>query len=127
LPHGVVDRLKAPRGPAKSYSAKRNRAEFPAFHGSDLILLSKGRSIAIIARSWLFWLALLLTGAAVFILGVVFTIALLSYGDCSAAAGYYGCAYPLAGIFVLALGCVLLILAAVAISYLCYRDWNSVD
>ena len=37
-----------------------------------------------------------------FILGVVFTIAFLSYGDCSAAAGYYGCAYPLAGIFVLA-------------------------
>ena len=86
-----------------------------------------GCSIATSARSWPFWVALLLTGAAVFILGVVFTIAFLSYGDCSAAAGYYGCAYPLAGIFVLALGCVLLILAAAAISYLCYRDWNSVD
>ena len=71
---------------------------------------------------------LLLTGASVFILGVVFTIAFLAYRDCSATAGYYGCAYPLAGMFALALGCVLLILiAAVAISFLCYRDWNSVD
>ncbi|MFZ0601536.1 MAG: hypothetical protein WAN05_09285 [Roseiarcus sp.] len=86
-----------------------------------------GRSTATSAQSWLFWPVFLLTGAAVFILGVVFTIAFLSYGDCSAAAGYYGCAYPLAGIFVLSLGCVLLILAAVAISHLCYRDWNSAD
>jgi hypothetical protein len=87
-----------------------------------------GCSIARTARSWLFWLALLLTAAAQFILGVVFTIAFLAYRDCSAAAGYYGCAaYPLAGMFVLALACVLLVLAAVAISYLCYRDWNSVD
>ena len=36
-------------------------------------------------------------------LGVVFTIAFLAYRDCSAAAGYFGCAYPLAGMFVLAL------------------------
>ena len=87
-----------------------------------------GPSIATTARSWPFWLALLLTGAAVFMLGVVFTIAFLAYRDCSAAAGYFGCAYPLAGMFVLALGCVLLFLiAAVAISYLCYRDWNSLD
>ena len=110
-------------------SQQRNRAEFPAFHSSDLILLLKGRSIATSARSWLFWSALLLTGTALFILGVAFTIAFLAFRDCSAAAGYYGCAaYPLAGMFVLALGCVLLILiAAVAISFLCYRDWSSVD
>ena len=44
--------------------------------------------------------------------------------DCSAA-GYYGCS---AGVFVPAPGGVLLILiAAVAVSFLCYRDWNSVD
>ena len=74
----------------------------------------------------MFWLVL--TGASVFILGAVFTIAFLAYRDGTAAAGYYGCDYPLAGMFVLALACVLLILiAAVAIAYLCYRDWNSVD
>ena len=85
------------------------------------------RSIATTARSWLFWLVLLLTGAAVFILGAAFTIVFFADRDCSAA-GYHGCDFPLAGIFVVALGCVLLILiAAVAISFLCYRDWNSVD
>ena len=69
----------------------------------------------------------LVDGAAVFILGAAFTIVFFADRDCSAA-GYYGCDFPLAGIFVVAPGCVLLILiAAVAISFLCYRDWNSVD
>ena len=87
-----------------------------------------GRSTATSAQSWLFWLVFLLTGASVFILGTACAMVFLAYRDCSAAASYYGCAYPLAGMFVLALGCVLLILvAAVAISHLCYRDWNSAD
>ena len=69
----------------------------------------------------------LLTGAAVFILGAACAMVFFSDRDRDAA-GYFDCAYPLAGIFVLAVGCLLLILlAAVAISYLCYRDWNSVD
>ena len=86
-----------------------------------------GRSTATSAQSWLFWLVLLLTGASVFILGTACAMVFFADRDCSAA-GYFDCAYPLAGIFVLALGGVLLILiAAVAISHLCYRDWNSVD
>ena len=87
-----------------------------------------GRSIATTARSWLFSLVLLLTGASVFIFGGACAIVFSADRDCSAA-GYYGCeAYSLAGMVVLALGGVLLILiAAVAISFLCYRDWNSVE
>ena len=88
-----------------------------------------GRSIATSARSWLFWLVLLLTGAAVFILGAACAMVFFAGSDCSAA-GYFDCAYPLAGIVVLAPGCLLLILiaiAAVTTAYLCYRDWNSVD
>ena len=63
-----------------------------------------GRSTATSAQSWLFWLVFLLTGASVFILGTACAMVFLAYRDCSAAAGYYGCAYPLAGMFVLALG-----------------------
>ena len=56
-------------------------------------------------------------------LGCACAIVFFADRDCSAA-GHYGCAaYPLAGMFVLALAGVLLILiAAVAISYLCCRD-----
>ena len=51
-----------------------------------------------------------------------------SSSSCFSRLGYFDCAYPLAGIFVLALAYVLLgLIAAVAISFLCYRDWNSVD
>lgn len=87
-----------------------------------------GRSIATSARSWLLRPVLLLTGTCVFILGAACAMVFFADRDCNAA-GYYACAaHPLAGMFILAPRCVLLILiAAVAISYLCYRDWNSVD
>ena len=80
-----------------------------------------GRSIATSARSWLFWLALLLTGVALFILGAACAMVFFADRDCSAA-GYFDCAFPLAGMFVLALICLLLMLiAGVTTSYLCYR------
>jgi hypothetical protein len=85
------------------------------------------RAIATGVRSWLLWLVLLFTGASVFILGAGSAIVFFADRDCSAA-GYFDCAYPLAGIFVLPLVCVpLIVIAAIAISYFCYRDWNSVD
>jgi hypothetical protein len=76
----------------------------------------------------LFWLALLVAAAFLFILGGAGTIVFLADRDRSTA-GYSDCgAFPLTGAFVLALGCIVLILiAAVAISFFCYRAWNSVD
>ena len=87
-----------------------------------------GRSIATSARSWRLRPVLLLTGTCVFILGAACGMVFFADRDCNAAGCYACAAYPLAGMFILAPRCVLLILiAAVAISYLCYRDWNSVD
>ena len=99
----------------------------PVFINTESINMSMLYSVATSARSWLLWLVLLFTCASVFILGAVCAVVFFAARDCSAA-GDFDCAYPLAGIFVLPPICVLLILiAAIAISYFCYRDWNSVD